>query len=58
MALSPQKDMFRTICKVAVIAARPIIGGLDQNPPQIDLFWGDDDEAVFDPTQRESARSR
>lgn len=49
VALSPQKDNFNTICKVAVVAARPILGGLDQNPPQIDLFFAEDRDAVFDP---------
>ena len=52
MALSPQRDMFRTICKVCVVAARPIVGGLDQNPPQIDLFWGRSEDTVFDPVER------
>jgi len=54
VALSPEGDNFRKICKIAVIAARPIIGGLDQNPPTVDLFWGDSDEAVFDPAESES----
>lgn len=40
VALSPMKDGFTRICKVAVVAARQIEGGLNQNPPQIDLFWG------------------
>ncbi|RFU29613.1 hypothetical protein B7463_g6744, partial [Scytalidium lignicola] len=51
VALSPSRDMFRTICKIAVVAARPISGGLDQNPPQIDLFWGDDNDADIDPNE-------
>jgi helicase required for RNAi-mediated heterochromatin assembly 1 len=55
VALSPMRDMFRTICKVAIVAARPIEGGLDQNPPQIDIFWGDHNEAVFDPVERKFA---
>jgi helicase required for RNAi-mediated heterochromatin assembly 1 len=25
--------------------------GLEQNPPQIDLFWGDTRDAEFDPCQ-------
>ena len=54
VALTPEKDMFRSICKIAVVAARPYVGGLDQNPPQIDLFWSDSDEAVFDPVESES----
>lgn len=53
VALTPQNDMFQRFCKIAVVAARPVEGGLDQNPPQIDLFWGDTDEAVFDPVESE-----
>ena len=52
VALSPMRDMFRSICKICVVAARPIVGGLDQNPPQIDLFWGSIEDAVFDPVER------
>ena len=48
VALTPQRDMFRSICKIAVVAARPILGGLDQNPPSIDLFWSDPNDAVVD----------
>ncbi|TAQ85205.1 hypothetical protein B7494_g6473 [Chlorociboria aeruginascens] len=51
VALSPQQDMFESICKIAVVAARPIKGGLDQNPPQVDLFWGNNDDAFIDPTK-------
>ncbi|KAH8816936.1 P-loop containing nucleoside triphosphate hydrolase protein [Xylogone sp. PMI_703] len=51
VALSPSRDMFRTICKIAVVASRPISGGLDQNPPKIDLFWGDDGDADIDPDE-------
>lgn len=31
--------------------ARPLEGGLDQNPPAVDLFWGDEDQAVLDPAE-------
>jgi helicase required for RNAi-mediated heterochromatin assembly 1 len=51
VALSPATDMFNKVCKVAIVAGRPILGGLDQNPPQIDLFWGDHADAVFDPVE-------
>ena len=54
VALSPANDNFRSICKIAIVAARPLEGGLDQNPPQIDLFWGDVDDAVFDPVEGKS----
>lgn len=52
VALSPMTDSFRSVCKIAIVAARPIEGGLDCNPPQIDIFWGDLDDAVFDPVER------
>ena len=51
MALSPMNDSFRSVCKIATVAARPFEGGLDQNPPKVDLFWGDDEDAVFDPVE-------
>ena len=51
VALSPMTDSFRTKCKIAIVAARPFEGGLDQNPPQIDLFWGDIGETAFDPVE-------
>lgn len=43
--------MFRSICKIVVVAARPLNGGLDQNPPLVDLFWGDDNDAEIDPDE-------
>lgn len=49
--------MFKTICKVAIVAARPIEGGLDQDPPMIDLFWGDVKDLVFDPVESGSQSS-
>lgn len=52
MALSPQRDAFASICKVGVIASRPYEGGLDRNPPQVDLFWGDSEDAAFDPAEK------
>ncbi|KAG0650451.1 Helicase required for RNAi-mediated heterochromatin assembly 1, partial [Hyphodiscus hymeniophilus] len=51
VALSPMDNSFRSVCKVAIVAARPFEGGLDQNPPQIDLFWGDICDTVFDPAE-------
>lgn len=53
VALSPMSDMFQKQCKVAVVAARPIEGGLDQNPPTIDLFLGEIDDAFINPVERE-----
>ena len=52
VALSTERDMFSSMCKLAVIAARPIKGGLDQNPPQVSIFWGNaGEDAVFDPSE-------
>ncbi|ROV99204.1 hypothetical protein VPNG_08197 [Cytospora leucostoma] len=44
-------DQFHKDCRVAVVAQRPIEGGLDQSPPSIDIFWGDSEQAVVDPDQ-------
>ncbi|KAK7737338.1 hypothetical protein SLS53_006641 [Cytospora paraplurivora] len=49
--LALSTDHFRKDCRVAVVAQRPIEGGLDQCPPSIDIFWGDSEEAVVDPDQ-------
>lgn len=57
VAISSHRDCFRTTCKVAIIAARPLIGGVDQNPPQVDIFFGNHREAVFDPDERKTAPS-
>ena len=38
IALTPADDMFKSICKVATVAARPLTG-LAMNPPQIDIFF-------------------
>ncbi|KAG9231336.1 P-loop containing nucleoside triphosphate hydrolase protein [Amylocarpus encephaloides] len=50
VALSTTNDNFQSICKILVVAARPVIG-LEQNPPQVDLFWGDNKDMSFDPAQ-------
>ncbi|PSR80341.1 P-loop containing nucleoside triphosphate hydrolase protein [Coniella lustricola] len=44
-------DGFANDCRVAVVAQRPIEGGLDQNPPTIDIFWAQAEDAVIDPEQ-------
>lgn len=44
-------DFFQKDCRVAVIAQRPIEGGLDQKPPMIDIIWADIDQAVINPDQ-------
>ena len=50
LALTPAKDMFASICRVATVAARPL-AGLEQNPPEIDIFFGGVDEFEIDPQQ-------
>lgn len=42
-------DNFETDCRVAIMAQRPIEGGLDQNPPTVDIFWGGAEDAIIDP---------
>lgn len=58
VALSPVHDRFSTICHVAIVANRYLLGGLEPDPeqgegpntpPRIDLFWGHPDDAVVDP---------
>lgn len=50
VALSPYGDAFRTTCILATVAARPL-SGLQQNPPEIDLFFPHYDQQ-FDPMQK------
>ncbi|KAI4170520.1 MAG: hypothetical protein LQ343_004897 [Gyalolechia ehrenbergii] len=50
IALTPAHDMFKTVCKVGVVAARPLMG-LNFNPPEIDIFFGGPDEIEVDPQQ-------
>ncbi|KAL8844844.1 MAG: hypothetical protein Q9176_000944 [Flavoplaca citrina] len=50
VALTPADDMFQTICKVAVVAARPL-SGVQSNPPAIDIFFGDPNDIEIDPQQ-------
>ena len=47
LALSPAKDGFRSICRIAVVAARPL-KGLRENPPSIDIFF---DQPEIDPQE-------
>lgn len=44
-------DNFNKDCRVAVVAQRPVEGGLDQFPPSIDILWADTNQAVVDPDQ-------
>ncbi|QSZ36966.1 hypothetical protein DSL72_009058 [Monilinia vaccinii-corymbosi] len=51
VCLSPSNDMFRSVCKVGTVAARPIEGGLDRDPPQVDIFFGADEDIILNPTE-------
>lgn len=50
VALTPAEDMFKKVCRVAVVAARPL-AGVSQNPPEIDVFFADPEEIEIDPQQ-------
>ncbi len=51
VAITTAEDCFQSICKIATIAARPLSDGLDKSPPEIDIFWANVDDAVFDPAE-------
>ncbi|KAL5117011.1 hypothetical protein ACEQ8H_005097 [Pleosporales sp. CAS-2024a] len=51
VALSPSDDAFKTKCVLAVIAARPL-SALEQNPPEIDLFFARPEEQEIDPMKK------
>jgi len=50
VAISTCSDGFRTMCKLATITQRPYFGGLDQDPPVVDLMWANTGDAVLDPS--------
>ena len=50
VALTTKEDQFHNVCVVAVIAARPL-AGLEQNPPELDVFFAAPDEIEIDPQQ-------
>ncbi|MCJ1468415.1 hypothetical protein MMC07_007043 [Pseudocyphellaria aurata] len=50
VALTPANDMFKTICRVATVAARPLAGVM-MNPPEIDIFFASPTEIEIDPQQ-------
>lgn len=50
VALTPPDDGFKTVCLVGVVAGRAL-AGLEQNPPEIDIFFGAPDEIEIDPHQ-------
>lgn len=49
VALSPQGDHFRSICKLAVVQSRDLVAS--KNPPEVDLSWANPGDVVFDPVQ-------
>ncbi|KAH7136689.1 P-loop containing nucleoside triphosphate hydrolase protein [Dactylonectria estremocensis] len=59
VALSPRSDAFKTKCFVAIVAARYLNGGLEPDPqagegentpPRIEIFWGNHEDAILDPS--------
>jgi helicase required for RNAi-mediated heterochromatin assembly 1 len=50
VALTPAHDMFEKICRVAIVAARPL-AGVQQNPPEIDIIFATPDQIELDPRQ-------
>ncbi|KAK3719925.1 hypothetical protein LTR37_004048 [Vermiconidia calcicola] len=51
VVLTPMHDMFKSTAIVATVAARPIEGGLDRNPPEIDLYIARAGEQEIDPAK-------
>jgi helicase required for RNAi-mediated heterochromatin assembly 1 len=51
VALSPVDDAFQTTCVLATVAARPL-SALDQNPPEIDLFFARPEDQEIDPMKK------
>ncbi|KAL8716320.1 MAG: hypothetical protein Q9220_000225 [cf. Caloplaca sp. 1 TL-2023] len=51
VALTPADDMFQSVCKVAVVAARPLSPGVQSNPPEVDILFGSAEDIQIDPQQ-------
>ncbi|CBY02164.1 similar to helicase required for RNAi-mediated heterochromatin assembly 1 [Plenodomus lingam JN3] len=51
VALSPIDDAFQTQCVLATVAARPL-SAMEQNPPEIDLFFARPEEQEIDPMRK------
>ncbi len=49
VVLTTAKDCFRSICMPAVIADHVVRNGLDQNPPTIQFYWANVEDAIMDP---------
>ncbi|KAE9364989.1 P-loop containing nucleoside triphosphate hydrolase protein [Stipitochalara longipes BDJ] len=45
------KDLFKSDCRLAVVVGRGL-NLLEQNPPAIELFWADSEDAVIDPVNK------
>ena len=50
VALTPASDAFKTVCRVGVVAARPL-SGLQNTPPAVDIFFKTPTELEIDPQQ-------
>ena len=50
VALTPVNDLFQSKCVLAVVAARPIVA-VEQNPPEIDLYFAKPGHMKLDPAQ-------
>ena len=50
VALTPVRDMFKKVCKVAVVASRAL-GGVLLNPPELELFFRSPEDLGIDPQQ-------
>lgn len=51
VALTTAQGGFEETCKIATVAQRPYLDGLDQDPPQVDLIWTNLTDAVIDPAK-------
>ena len=50
VVLSPVEDLFQSQCTLAVVAARPLVA-VEQNPPEIDLYFANPGQIQLDPEQ-------
>jgi helicase required for RNAi-mediated heterochromatin assembly 1 len=48
--MTTAKDNFKAICKFVTVVGRPTIG-LQMNPPEIEILFGDPAENEIDPQQ-------
>ncbi len=48
VALTPARDLFQQVGKVAIVAARPL-AGVQQSPAEIDLYFASVEEIEVDP---------